>query len=318
MRHIKTFLLIIAIASLESSIFATTWNEPWHDKVVKEADYFVLAKVDSFDLEHGVSIDIIKSIGGNPLNGKIRITDFYLLELCSSSGHGPEFHFQGIEECYFFLKKNAKGNYCLATPTSGFANLIDSNVYATYRHSYHQSLVPVDVYEKTMLAIFNNYHNLPYDTLYITDYVKKYVSQKPAGLNENELKTFFAQHVALECAYHLRLVGYYSNLLPFLADSLNFHNQISAARALISYNTAECKQELLNSVNDPNKSTFVQVICIWTLVELKPVEYKDELKKLIKKASTEENGFGGNIMDPRVCTHIPDVKFALEELMNSL
>jgi hypothetical protein len=40
--------------------------------------------------------------------------------------------------------------------------------------------------------------------------------------------------------------------------------------------------------------------------------------KASETASTEENGFGGNIMDPRVCTHFPDVKDALEKLIKSL
>ena len=318
MKQFKT-ILFLAFVLGTTTTWATTWDEPWQDKVIKDADYFVFAEVKSYDEQKGVVIEIIKSLGGQELNGKIKITDFYLLEICSSSGgNGPEFLFEGIKESYFFIKKNKNGRYCIATPTAGFAYVKDGNVYATYRHSYHQALVPIDVYEKTMTAIFNNYHNQPYDKKFITAYVDKFISLEPAGLEENEITTFFAQHVALECAYHLGLTDFYSKLLPFLADTSNFHNQVSAARALISYNTAACKQELINVISDTTREDFVQVVCIWTLSEFKPTELKEQLIRVTETASTEENGFGGNIMDPRVCTRFPDVKNALEKLIKTL
>lgn len=318
MKKLKT-ILFLAFALVTTTTWATTWDEPWQDKVIKHADYFVFAKIKSNDEKKGVTIEIIKSLGGQELKGKIKITDFYLLNLCSSSGgYGTEFQFDGINECYFFIKKNDKGKYCIATPTAGFDYLKDGKVYATYRHSYHQALVPVDIYEKTMTAIFNNYHNQPYDKQFITEYVNKYISLKPAGFGDNEINTFFSQHVALECAYHLRLTDFYPKLLPFLANTSNFHNQVSAARALVSYNTTECKQELLKVISDTTRSHFVQVICVWTLSGFKPTELKEQLKKVNEKASNENNGFGGDIMDPRVCTHFPDVKNALEKLIKTL
>ena len=318
MKKLRTILLF-AIAFFWTTTFATTWNEPWQDKVIKEADFFVLAKINSFDRKEGASIEIIKSLGGQELTGKIKITDFYLLELCSSSGgHGAEFNFEDMTECYIFIKKNDKGNYCIATPTTGFNVVVNGNVCATYRHSYHQALVPADTYEKTMTAIFNKYHNKPYDNQFINEYVNKYLSLKPAGFKESEINIFFSQHVALECAYHLRLTGLYSKIIPFLNDTSNFHNQVSGARALISYNTDECKQELLKVISDTTRSNFVQVLCIWTLSEFKPRELKDQLIKISETASTEENGFGGNIMDPRVCTDFPNVKRAILKLTDSL
>lgn len=313
----KFLLLILTFLAITTR--ATTWDEPWQDKVIKEADYFVFARVKSFSEKKGVTIEIIKSLGGQELRGKIKIKGFYLLDLCSSSaGHGAEFDFDGIRECYFFIKKNAKGKYCIATPTTGFDYLKDGSVYATYRHSYHQALVPIDVYEKTMTAIFNHYHNQPYDKKFITDYINNYLSRRPAGFSDEEINTFFAQHVALECVYHLRLTDFYIKLLPFLADTSNFHNQVSAARALISYTTAECKHELFNVISDTTRSNFVQVICVWTISELKPTELKEELFKLQQTASTQHNGFGGNIMDPRVCTQMPSVKEALDKLTKTL
>src|SRR5688572_22272508 len=146
-------LLLFFLTFVPSIIFATTWDEPWQEEVIKEADYFVLATIKSYD-ETSVTIEIIRSLGGKELKGILKITNFYLLHLCSrSGGHGPEFHFKGVEKSYFFIKKNEKGEYCIATPTAGFANLNSGNVSAAYRHSYHQALVPVDIYEKTMTAI---------------------------------------------------------------------------------------------------------------------------------------------------------------------
>jgi len=309
-------LSLFAIATISTN--ATTWDEPWADKVIKNADCFVLAKVDSFNINKGVYIEIIKNLGGTNLSGKIAITNFYYVELTSmSGGEGPEFHFEGVKNCYFFIKKNDKGQYCIATPTTGFDYVQDTSIVATYRHSYHKALVPVTVYEKTMTAIFNNYHGQPYDTKYINEYVNKYLSMASAN-PAKDMNLFFLQHVALECVHHLKLQGYYSKIVPFLKDTGNFHAQVSAARALVAYNTPECKEQLLKIIADTSQIHFVQVICIWTLEEFKPKELKPQLVKIEATASSEETGFGGNIMDPRVGTEFPDVKTALDELIKQL
>ncbi|MEY3445024.1 MAG: hypothetical protein RLZZ519_3305, partial [Bacteroidota bacterium] len=92
------------------------------DAVIREADYFVLAEVISVDEHKGAKIHIRQQFGGKALPETLKITNFYLLDLMSTSaGHGPEFHLPEGGECYFFLKKNKKGEYCLPTPTTGFA-----------------------------------------------------------------------------------------------------------------------------------------------------------------------------------------------------
>ncbi len=300
--------------------FATTWDEPWTDKVIKNADYFVLADIISYDEENGIKIKIVKQLGGKQLPSEIEITDFYLLEIVSSSnGHGAEFpSFEDIKQSYFFIKKNSKGKYCISTPTSGFDYIKEEKVYATYRHSYHQASVPIDIYEMTMTAIFNNYHNLDYDKKSIADYIEKSLSKKPAGFGENEISTFFLQHVALETIFHLRLNNYYNLILPFFNDSSNFHNRVSASRALIGSKNKEVINLLLNKIATNKDDDFTTVNCIWTLKEFKSKEIKFEVKKLIENASTEDNGFGGNIMDPRVATSFPTVKSALEDLVSAL
>ena len=309
--------LIALFICIVSVVKATTWDEPWHDQVVKQSESFVLAKIISFDTNKGVIISILKQLGGKPIKDTVQISNFYLLHLCSASaGEGPEFHFKGIDSCYFFIKKNDKNEYCIATPTTGFAVVYQGKALATYRHSYHQAYVDLSLYENTMTAIFNNYHGLAYDKAYITGFIDKTLALKPAALNAQEIGTFFNQHVALECIYHLGLTSYYKSIVPFLKDTANMHAQASAARALTVYNTPECNQLLINTISDPKAANrFVKVICIWALESHKPQNIKDVLTKLLPAASTEENGFGGNIMDPRVCTTFPTVKEALTELI---
>ena len=299
--------------------YATTWDEPWADKVIKEASSFVLGKVVSNDSKKGIQIVVIKTVSGKELKDTILISNFYSLSICSSSGgHGAEFHTRIIDSCYFFINQNLKREFCIATPTTGFDYVRDGQVMATFRHSYHQASVPVFVYEKVMIAVFNNYHNLSYDKNYINKFVSENLSKSPAGFGENEINTFFLQHVALECVYHLKLEINGNLLPPFLNDKNNFHSQVSAARAMSRIKTEANKIELLKAISDTTKRDFVRVMCVWSLSELEPKELKAQLQKLGKSASNESGGFGGNIMDPRVCTHIPTLKDALKELVAKL
>jgi len=311
-------LLVLAICLTSGKIYATTWDEPWADQVIKGASSFILAKVLACDEEKGISIQIIKTISGKELKDSLFISDFYLLNMCSSSGHGPEFHTPPIDSCYFFITQNQEGKYCIATPTTGFDFVQGGQVMATFRHSYHKASVPVNVYEKAMTAVFNNYHDLPFDKSYMEGFVNEYLNKATAGFNEDEINTFFLQHVALECVHHLKLNINEKLLLPFLNDSNNFHNQLSAARAMNAFNTETNKQELLKAIGDTSKRIFVRVICVWSLGELDPKELKEQLQNLVPSASDESDGFGGNIMDPRVCTHVPSLKNALEELIKKL
>jgi hypothetical protein len=312
-KFLKISFLLTIISTTNS--YATTWDEPWADKVIKESTSFVLAKVISNDPEKGITIVVIKTLSGIELKDTILISNFYLLNLCSTSGgHGAEFETE-VMDSYFFIKQNLKGEFCIATPTTGYDYVNQGQVVATFRHSYHQASVPVDVYEKMMTAIFNNYHNLPYDKQYVVKFVNENLNKSPAGFGEDEINTFFLQHVALECVHHLKLNIKETLVLPFLNDKNNFHNQVSGARAMGSFNTATNKQELLKAIGDTTMRNFVRVMCVWSLSELNPKELRVELQKLEISASEESDDFGGNIMDPRICTHIPTLKDAIKELV---
>ncbi len=58
-------VLCFLISSI--SCLATTWDEPWHEKVVKEADYFVLAIVLTSDEHQGATLEVLKMLGGKKL-----------------------------------------------------------------------------------------------------------------------------------------------------------------------------------------------------------------------------------------------------------
>lgn len=298
---------------------ALTWDEPWQDKVIKEAEHFIFGKIISADEEKGLVVEVIKSLAGKEIKGEIKITGFYMTDICSSSGgHGPEFHFGKVKEAYFFIKKDKKDEYSIATPMAGFAAMSGDKVLATYRHSYHQCLVSPELYEITMTAFFKKYHGEKYQAKPIEKHIKKYLDLPPAGFTKTEVEIFFDQHVALESIYHLRLSGYCEKIIPFLNDTANFHNQVSAARALVTCNTNESNEALLAVIADTSRSDFVKVLCIWSLMENKPSALKERLEKMVATASEESNGFGGNLMDPRVCTRIPSVKRALERLIDNL
>ena len=51
------FLFFVTIFDTTNS-YATTWDEPWADKVIKEASSFVLGKVISTDSEKGIKVFI--------------------------------------------------------------------------------------------------------------------------------------------------------------------------------------------------------------------------------------------------------------------
>jgi hypothetical protein len=317
MKRIIFFLLIVFSGTF---LKATTWNEPWQDSVIFNSKSFVLAKVKSCDETKGIKIKILKTLAGQVFSETdIEITDFSLLHLASySGGEGPEFHVSKSDSCYFFISINKDGKYCIPTPTCGFAEVKDGLVYATYRHSYHMCLVPPDVYEKTMTGIFNHYHGLEYDKKYFDAFITTWLSKAPAGFDGGQVNTFFMQHVALESIYHLRITGKFALIVPFLHDTTNFHNAVSAARALITCNTPEGKAELLWAISNERYDPFIKVMCIYSLRAMHPTEMKDKLQALVSNASKEENGFGGDIMDPRVATYLPSVKDALEDLIKTL
>jgi len=302
---------------------STTWDEAWQDSIIFKADNFIYGKIKECK-KNSIKVEIIRAYG-EKISSKTIIIDSYndLHRSSWSSAAAYEEWFstylENNMEIFFFVQKNKLGkNYSIPTPTSGYAPIVKGKVYATYRHSYHQALVSPEIYEKTMLAIFNHYHLLPYDRSFIDSFVFQQLIQKPASFEPDEVEIFFQQHVAMECIYHLQLQPKYALLIPFFYDTSNIHNQISAARALVAFNTIECKNELINVISDTISSNFLKVMCIWSLQRFNPIELKPILEEEYKTASDDYVSFGGNIMDPRIGTSMPSVKSALALLIENL
>lgn len=314
MKIFKIIVLQILTLSIHSKISAETWDEPWQKEIIQNADYFVLAKVLSNVDSIGTEIEIIKYFGSQKLEGRILINGFSLLNMTTSSGHGVHLDFEKDQTLYFLLNKGKDGNYAIPTPTSGFAVLdSDKNVYATYRHSYHQALIPQDVYEMTYTEIWNYYKTGVFDKERILPFTNEYIDKSPAGFDEDEISTFFLQHAAMETAYMLDIQIELDRLKKFVEFD-NFHSRISALQLLGNSNTELTKEYLFDYISNEQNENFEKVIAIWSLNRIGGNVYNKKLLKIVDKLSDEDTGFGGNIMDPRVGTHFPSPKGAVEEL----
>jgi len=234
----KKTLLLTAFCLLSFAGFATTWDEPWQEEIFKNSDTFVKLRVLNCDEEKGFEAEIIENIAGATLPQRIKVNDFFLLNLTSmSGGHGPEFHFKTDSVYYFFLKAGKQeGEYAMSTPTSGFAYRLQGGIAATYRHSYHMALVPEDTYVASCKAIFNFLHGFEYDKVFVDNFMATYLKQTPRiapkdaeALASEEGKIFFSQHVALEMFYYFGDAAYTQDILKFL-DYDDFHVHISAVR----------------------------------------------------------------------------------------
>lgn len=314
MRLIKITLFLILTLTIQTKVSAETWDEPWQKEIIKNADYFVLAKVLSNIDSIGTKIEILKYFGNQKLEGEILINGFSLLNMTSSSGHGTHLSFEKDQIIYFLLTKRKDGNYAIPTPTSGFAVLDeDKNVTATYRHSYHQALIPQEIYERTYAEIWNYYKTSEFNKENVFQLINENIDKQPAGFDENEISTFFLQHATLETAYLLDISIDLDKLKKFV-ESDNFHARVSALQLLSNSNNEETKEYLFNFVNNEQNENFEKVIAIWSLNKIGGKEYKEKLIEISKNQSDEETGFGGNIMDPRIGTHFPSPKKAIEQL----
>ena len=307
----KYIFLITTLLAISFQSFATTWNEPWQKEIIRKAEYFVKAEVITSS-DSMITLNIESSIG-ETLEGEIIVNDFFLIEICSwSGGHGPEFRFEKGVEGYFFLKKGEDNNYQIPTPTSGFNMIRNNEVQANYRHSYHKALVPLDLYELTYTQIWNKYHGETVDDKAIVKFIDQTLSKEPAGFEEDEINLFFKQHVALETAYLLELNLDFEVLKKF-SESDNFHSKISSIRAMSHQNTTKTVSYLFDFIESEENEDFTKVIAIWTLLKFENDDVYKRLVKLKKKLSEESTSFGGNIMDPRVCTFFPSPKGAVVE-----
>jgi hypothetical protein len=287
------------------------------EDILKNSECFVLGKV--IDSKSGsVKIKILKNFGAQKTPEEITLQGFHMLNICSreNENEAPTFYFHMIDTVYLFLKKKDIG-YCIPTPTSGYAIVSNGKVLSTFRHSYHQAHLSMSNYEKSMVPIWCAYRGTEYDVKSANEFIDKQLSKAPAGFRDHEIQLFFLQHAALEMVFHMKLTSKYDLVKPFIRCSNN-HLMISSVRCLSVLENQNCKAELWNYIKDDAQDNFTRVIAVWSLKRLKPVELKSEIEKVTESANETPLGFGGNIMDPRVCTHIPNLKDALKDLLSGL
>jgi hypothetical protein len=314
-------LLICALLPLAAASYPryTTWDEPWHEDVVRNADSFVKLQVLTNDAGKKVTAKVIDRMAGGPVPDLLIIDDYSMLVLRSQSSDSDETHLPLRKDqlYYVFLAKAKQGeNFAIATPTAGWAAVQDGKVTATYRHSYHKALVPEALYRETQKAIFLSLHGSKHDDAAMQKTMRTWLQQKPGKLSDDSAASqdFFCQHVALECFYYFGNKEDLPLLEPFLKeDSMNA--QISAVRALSRIDTEAARARLFAFLTGDG-TNFAKVMAVWGLRRLGAREYLDKLVAFLPKAPEKETGFGGSIMDPRVGTVFPrSVKAAVQALV---
>ena len=313
------FALLVCLA-ITHHTRATTWDEPWHDEVIRGSDSFVKVKITA-DQGSVVKAEVLKFLAGERTPQQIELKGYWRLVLGSVSSDTSELRlpFAAGQIYYVFIKKSEKENtYKIPTPTSGWATMQGEEVAATYRHSLHKALVPVEVYEKTMQAIFKGAKGQPYDTNFIETFIKEQLTQSVAVLKPEDsalMKRFFLQHVALESFYHLGKGADLALLTPF-TESENYHVEISACRA-VSRIDSQASRELLMKFIEGKREGFAKVMCVWGLKRLNARAMTARLEAYLKTGADQETGFGGNIMDPRIGTYFPEsVKDSIKVLLD--
>lgn len=116
--------------------------------------------------------------------------------------------------------------------------------------------------------------------------------------------------MALETAYHLEITLDFELLKKFATDE-NFHSRVSALRAFCHLKTSEAKEFLMSYIQDEKNDTFTKVIAIWSLWRMDDKSIQTKLWNLREEISDENTGFGGDIMDPRICTYFPSPRSAI-------
>src|SRR5262249_49420545 len=137
-------LSVCAVLLLAPPGRAATWDEPWQDDVIRKADTLVKAEVLANDGK-SVNIKVVETLAGAAVPERATVEGLTLLRLSSFplADEETKSPYKKAKPFSFSLPKQRGGKPGAAPPpTAGSARLEDGNVYATYRHSFHQALVP--------------------------------------------------------------------------------------------------------------------------------------------------------------------------------
>jgi len=296
---------------------AHTWDEPWHDDVVKGSNSFAIFKVIK-NSGNSLTLELIKHISGEKPHSTVLVDGFYLYDIASTNTKSDEhgFWLEDGAKVYMFLLKQGD-SYKIASPTSGYAEILDDgSVAATYRHSLHQAKAIADNYEKTQICIFDTLHGSKCNAATIEKSIIAPLTDRVAILSEqataSDFYLFFKQHVALETAFLIEYPIEIDVLNPFLKSQF-FHAEISAVRALSVASGTSRVNKLVSFIQSDKSSDVAKVMAVIMLKNVDGNNINPSIVEYYNQASESEVSLGANIMDPRVGTWYPhSVKKAIE------
>ena len=163
-------LLAAAIIAVPSIAAADTWDEPWHDEVIRDAVALVRAKQVAVDKGDVVRCELVKQVAGEPVPSVFRLTGLV------SHHSGPQI---GAEQYLFLAETDAPDVFKVITPTAAAAPITPAGVHATYRHSYHQALIPEDLYEASQRAMFRGARGDSYDVDFVRPFILDSSEESP-------------------------------------------------------------------------------------------------------------------------------------------
>lgn len=299
---------------VSKSAWAHSWNEPWHQYVVKNAVTFVKAKTVKVSGSEA-SFALVKNLAGVRVTPTFTVTGLSHQHLNIGAGDTVYLFLAEPEDVENPPDQDAKPNkdagaiFALITPTASVAKVLSDGVVAVYRHSYHAALVSPELYEWTQRAIFNRSMLEAWDEERVRKYISAELAKPPGPLETHTDSDFFRQHIAMELLVHQAGAGMASKevlalLEPYLRDS-GFHPQISAARALGAVAGEASTERLLRFIENADREGFAKVMAVWALERRRTKKVQKRLEAYRSQAETDELGFGGGIMDPRIGTYFP-------------
>lgn len=316
MRTRLACLLLLLLAPLAH---AGTWDEPWHDEVLRQADTLGLYEVVQVDAKK-LTLRRIRTLAGEQTPDQLVVDGLYRLPHHEdTAGHGLDESMAFVEagEQSYLLLKRVDGHWQLPTPSSGFATLIaEGRVAATYRASFHQAVQDADDYERVQACLFRALHDGECDVATLAAELDAPLAETPGGLNgtEADAERFFRQHVALESAALLKRSLPLSTLEPFLQDA-GYHTQLSAVRALVVNAEPGRNARLLAFIQDPERDVSARAMGVQLAAGLGDAALIAALKAYGPEAPEDEAALAMDIMDPRIGTRFPaSVKAAIEAL----
>jgi|GEM_PF-3370704 len=320
---------------IPSVAFATRWNEPFHEELVRRSDAFAKIRVLSAEEDKksenssdfalpendpsDLNVEVLAVYAGDAPK-KLTVSHYTFNQY-----YGDEHSGLGIGgEYYVFLEKDDRG-WGIATPTAGFVEAKDDLIVGSYRISCAGGFYETQWYVETQTLLFQLLHGDQSNKAKLSALVTEQLKQPSkvfGGIGDPKLAlTFFKQSASNEILAMMPELAPNVNLDPFLAAA-DFHAQISGIRALSARKGKLVVDRLIGFLTEPTSEAVPRVVAVRALQKhaISSAQRK-RLITILATADTERVDLcGGSIMDPRIVPGYTSVslKMALSELLDSL